>query len=91
MEEAQRHTDEQRHLADQREALHRFDPIEYFGGGASLAGCPDIQDALTTRKPVNAPRPLSSPDPWWDAHLLKREQIERDELKAFNLKYGYKP
>lgn len=84
MEEGQKFTDAQRHLADQREALHRFAPL------AEIVSEPQF-DAMGNQVSSIAHFKISAPSPVddWDGWLARREQIEREEKKAFNDKFGY--
>lgn len=83
MEEAQRHTDEQGGWAEQRKAAHRFAVQDW-----TLIESRKVDDKTTAHTYYIPPTSL---DPWWDAHLLKREQIEREEKAEFNKRYNYAP
>jgi hypothetical protein len=78
---SQRHTDEQRGLADARASLHRYETYEEYAGETphfSTVG-PNVTFTASTPSPVDD----------WDGWLERRKQIDREEKRAFNEKYGY--
>lgn len=86
-DESQKRTDEQYRLHELREGARRFadlgEPVGVWVGSR-------IVDSRTTAHTYYFPpdRPLLTPDNW-EGWLAKREEIEREEKRAFNEKYGY--
>jgi len=84
---SQKYTDEQYRLHELREGARRFADF----GGESLAGAPPLagcSDHAKASQPVR-PLPLLSHDVSWEGWLAKREEIEREEKRAFNERFGY--
>jgi hypothetical protein len=59
-------------------------------GGCPSRADPETEGSDHAEASQNTPLPFSALLSLWEAEDEKRKQIERDELKAFNLKYGYK-
>jgi len=74
---SQKHTDEQRGLADARASLHRYDTHEELPARIpqppQFARLTSFEDFLEM----------------WKLEDERRKQIEREEKEAFNLKYKY--
>lgn len=79
-EERQRETDDNWKRLEQRESDARF-------------ACPDYTLPPRLPQPTSFEKLTNFSDllAHWEEEDRKKKQIERDELKAFNLKYGYQP